>query len=125
MKSNSQHLLSVFDACVAQATAPLHEQIASLTKENEKWRSRAFALHSDSCRLQAKIRAMLPGPIDFRGLMQKIQACTETGVLSYGHVDNALASVGLKPQEMAQLIGNAPLIAAVDAAIDLVLAKSS
>lgn len=60
-------------------------------------------------------------PIDFRGLMQKIQTATAAGKLSTDQVNGALAGVGLKPEEMAQLINNAPLIASVSAAIDACL----
>jgi hypothetical protein len=57
-------------------------------------------------------------PLDFRGLMQKIQKATADGKLAAEQVNAALAGVGLKPEEMAQLINNAPLIASVNAAID-------
>lgn len=56
--------------------------------------------------------------IDFRGLMQKIQQQTAAGKLTTAQVNDALNSVGLKPEEMAQLINNAPLIASVNGAID-------
>lgn len=57
-------------------------------------------------------------PIDFRGLMQKIQSLTAAGKLTADQVNAVLAGVGLKPEEMAQLINNAPLIASVNAAVD-------
>jgi hypothetical protein len=57
-------------------------------------------------------------PIDFRGLMQKIQAATAAGKITTAQINEALASVGLRPEEMAQLISNAPLIASVNAAVD-------
>lgn len=57
-------------------------------------------------------------PIDFRGLMQKIQSLTAAGKLTADQVNATLAGVGLKPEEMAQLINNAPLIASVNAAVD-------
>lgn len=62
------------------------------------------------------------GVVDFRGLMQKITAATAAGKLSTDQVVAALAGVGLKPEEMTQLIGNAPLIASINAAIDGYLA---
>jgi hypothetical protein len=58
------------------------------------------------------------GAIDFRGLMQKIQQATAAGKLNDEQVNAAMATVGLQPAEMAALIGNAPLIASVNAAID-------
>ena len=61
-------------------------------------------------------------PLDFRGLMAKISAATAAGKLSVQQVNDALGTVGLNPTEMAQLIGNAPLIASVNAAIDRVIA---
>jgi hypothetical protein len=67
--------------------------------------------------------AVAPAAIDFRGLMQKIQAMTQAGKLSTDQVNGALAGVGLKPEEMAQLINNAPLIASVNAAIDSCLSS--
>ena len=60
-------------------------------------------------------------PIDFRGLMQKIQAATAANKLTAEQVNAALAGVGLKPEEMAQLINNAPLIASLNAAVDACL----
>ncbi len=70
----------------------------------------------------AALAAIAPSAIDFRGLMQKIQQGTSAGKLTTDQVNNALAGVGLKPEEMAQLINNAPLIASVNAAIDSCLA---
>jgi hypothetical protein len=67
--------------------------------------------------------AVAPAAIDFRGLMQKIQAATAAGKLSTEQVNGALAGVGLRPEEMAQLINNAPLIASVNAAIDSCLSS--
>ena len=61
-------------------------------------------------------------PLDFRGLMQKIQKATADSKLTADQVNAALAGVGLKPEEMAQLINNAPLIAGVNAAIEGYLA---
>ena len=61
-------------------------------------------------------------PLDFRGLMAKISAATAAGKLSVQQVNDALGTVGLNATEMAQLIGNAPLIASVNAAIDRVIA---
>jgi hypothetical protein len=55
--------------------------------------------------------------------MQKIQQATAAGKLSTDQVNGALAGVGLRPEEMAQLINNAPLIASVNAAIDSCLAS--
>lgn len=63
-----------------------------------------------------------PASIDFRGLMQKIQAASAAGKLTPDQVNAALAGVGLKPEEMAQLINNAPLIASVNAAVEACLA---
>jgi hypothetical protein len=63
----------------------------------------------------------LPATIDFRGLMQKIQAASAAGKLTPDQVNAALAGVGLRPEEMAQLINNAPLIASVNAAVDACL----
>lgn len=65
--------------------------------------------------------AAVPSAIDFRGLMQKIQAASAAGKLSDEQVNTAFASVGLKPEDMGQLINNAPLIASVNAAIDAVV----
>jgi hypothetical protein len=62
-----------------------------------------------------------PATIDFRGLMQKIQAASAAGKLTPDQVNAALAGVGLRPEEMAQLINNAPLIASVNAAVDACL----
>lgn len=62
--------------------------------------------------------ATATAPIDFRGLMQKIQFLTAHGKLTVDQVNAVLAGVGLKPEEMAQLINNAPLIASVNAAVD-------
>lgn len=62
--------------------------------------------------------ASAPTVVDFRGLMQKIQAATQAGKLSTEQVTAALAGVGLKPEEMSQLINNAPLIASVNAAVE-------
>ncbi len=59
-----------------------------------------------------------PTAIDFRGLMVKIQTASAAGKLTPAQVNAALAGVGLQPQDMAQLINNAPLIASVNAAID-------
>jgi hypothetical protein len=122
--SNEQHLLRVVDACIEQAKAPLLDKIKQLTEERDAWSRQALALRSGWYQTQAKIRALLTGPVDFRGLIQKIQALTETGALSEKQVNDALAGVGLKPEEMAQLINNAPLIAGVDAAIDAVFAAN-
>ncbi len=55
--------------------------------------------------------------------MQKIQAAASIGKLSTDQVNAALAGVGLKPEEMAQLIGNTLYIASVNAAIDACLAS--
>jgi len=60
-------------------------------------------------------------PIDFRGLMSKIQREQAAGKLSDKQVTDALASVGLRPEEMAKLIGNNLLIASVNAALDACL----
>ncbi len=65
--------------------------------------------------------AVAPSAIDFRGLMQKIQAATAGGKLTADQVNAALAGVGLRPEEMAALINNAPLIASVNSAIDACL----
>ena len=59
--------------------------------------------------------------IDFRGLMKKIQEATAANKLTADQVNAALAGVGLKPEEMAQLINNAPLIASLNAAVDACL----
>lgn len=67
--------------------------------------------------------AVAPVAIDFRGLMQKIQAGTSAGKLSTDQVNAALAGVGLKPEEMAQLIGNTLYIASINAAIDSCLSS--
>jgi hypothetical protein len=67
--------------------------------------------------------AVQSGVIDFRGLMQKIQAASAAGKLSTDQVNAALLGVGLKPEEMAALINNAPLIASVNAAIDKCLSS--
>jgi hypothetical protein len=67
--------------------------------------------------------AVAPAAIDFRGLMQKIQAGTAAGKLSTDQVNAALAGVGLKPEEMAQLIGNALYIASINSAIDKCLSS--
>ena len=68
------------------------------------------------------VPSTVTAPIDFRGLMQKIQAMTQAGKLSTDQVNAALAGVGLKPEEMAQLIGNTLYIASINAAIDACLA---
>jgi hypothetical protein len=60
-------------------------------------------------------------PLDFRGLMTKISAATAAGKLADAQVNAAMASVGLQPTDMAALIGNGPLIASVNAAIDACL----
>jgi len=62
--------------------------------------------------------AIVTTVVDFRSLMQKIQSATMAGKLSVEQVNAALASIGLKPEEMAQLIGNVLLISSVNAAID-------
>jgi hypothetical protein len=59
--------------------------------------------------------------LDFRGLMKKIQEATAANKLTADQVNGALEGCGLKPEEMAQLINNAPLIASVNAAIDACL----
>jgi hypothetical protein len=59
--------------------------------------------------------------LDFRGLMKKIQEATAANKLTADQVNDALEGCGLKPEEMAQLINNAPLIASVNAAIDACL----
>jgi hypothetical protein len=64
-----------------------------------------------------------PSTIDFRGLMVKIQTATSAGKLTTEQVNAALASVGLKPEEMAQLISNGLLVASVNAAIDACLSS--
>ena len=64
-----------------------------------------------------------PAAIDFRGLMQKIQAATAAKKLTDAQVNEALLTVGLQPTDMAQLIGNALYIASVNAAIDACLAS--
>ena len=53
--------------------------------------------------------------------MQKIQSATAANKLTAEQVNAALAGVGLKPEEMAQLINNAPLIASLNAAVDACL----
>ncbi len=70
----------------------------------------------------AAVTTAPPVTIDFRGLMQKIQAATAAGKLTADQVQASLAGVGLRPEEMAQLINNAPLIASVNAAIEGCLA---
>lgn len=65
--------------------------------------------------------AVVPSAIDFRGLMQKIQTATAAGKLSAEQVNTALAGVGLKPEEMGQLINNSLLIASLNAAVDACL----
>ncbi len=65
--------------------------------------------------------AAAPSVIDFRGLMVKIQTATSSGKLTTEQVNGALASVGLKPEDMAALISNALLVASVNAAIDACL----
>lgn len=67
--------------------------------------------------------AVVPSAIDFRGLMQKIQAATAAKKLTDAQVNAALLTVGLQPTDMAQLIGNALYIASVNAAIDACLAS--
>lgn len=62
-------------------------------------------------------------PIDFRGLMMKIAEQQKAGKLSDAQVNSALLTVGLQPQDMAQLIGNALYIASVNAAIDACLSS--
>lgn len=62
------------------------------------------------------------GAIDFRGLMMKIQTGTAAGKLTSEQVNAALATVGLTPTDMPQLIGNALYVASVNAAIDKALA---
>lgn len=71
----------------------------------------------------APAAAVPSGPVDFRGLMQKISTATVAGKLSPEQVNAALATVGLKPEDMGQLIGNALYIASVNAAIDACLAS--
>jgi hypothetical protein len=110
------------DSEVAFKTASLQAKVTELTKEIVTLNATISALRSERDDTQAKIRALLPvGKIDFRGLMQKIQAATNAGKLANDQVSSALAGVGLKPEEMAQLIGNASLIARVDEAIDKIL----
>lgn len=58
---------------------------------------------------------------DFRGLMMKIGQATAAGKLTHERVNEILAGVGLKPEEMAQLINNPPLIASVNAAVEAAL----
>ena len=60
--------------------------------------------------------------IDFRGLMIKIQTASAAGKLTPEQVNGALATVGLKPEDMGKLINDAPLIASVNAGIDACLA---
>ena len=74
-----------------------------------------------SSTVSTPIQAPTTAPPDFRGLMQKIQAASAAGKLSAEQVNAALAGVGLRPEEMAQLINNAPLIASVNAAVDACL----
>lgn len=62
-----------------------------------------------------------PTAFDFQGLMRKVQAHTSAGKLTIENVNAILASVGLKPEELGSLIGNAALIASVNAALDVVL----
>ncbi len=62
------------------------------------------------------------GAIDFRGLMMKIQQNSAAGKLTPEKVNAALASVGLTPTDMPQLIGNALYVASVNAEIDKALA---
>lgn len=62
-------------------------------------------------------------PIDFRGLMQKIQQAQAAKKLTDAQVNAALLTVGLQPQDMAQLIGNTLYIASVNAAIDACLSS--
>ena len=71
----------------------------------------------------AVLAAVVPAAIDFRGLMQKIQKATADGKLTADQVTTILAGIGLKPEEMAQLINNTPLIASVNAAVDKCLAS--
>ena len=54
--------------------------------------------------------------------MRKIQQLSVAGRLSTDQVNEALATVGLQPTEMAQLIGNTLLIGSVNAALDRALA---
>lgn len=54
--------------------------------------------------------------------MMKIGQATAAGKLTHERVNEILASVGLKPEEMAQLINNPPLIASVNAAVEAALA---
>ena len=61
-------------------------------------------------------------PVDFKGLMHKIQTHTASGKLTHDAVVAAMATVGLKPEEMAKLIKNDLLIASVNAAIEAALA---
>lgn len=67
--------------------------------------------------------AVAPAAIDFRGLMQKIQQAQASKKLTDAQVNAALLTVGLQPQDMAQLIGNALYIASVNAAIDACLSS--
>jgi predicted P-loop ATPase len=62
--------------------------------------------------------------VDFRQMMMKIQAATRGGTLTAEQVNAALASVGLKPDEIGQLINNALLIASVNAAVDASIASN-
>jgi hypothetical protein len=54
--------------------------------------------------------------------MMKIQTGTAAGKLTSEQVNAALATVGLTPTDMPQLIGNALYVASVNAAIDKALA---
>ena len=56
--------------------------------------------------------------------MRKIDAATRGGTLTAAQVNAALASVGLKPDEIGQLINNALLIASVNAAVDASIASN-
>lgn len=71
--------------------------------------------------LPAGVSAPTPqtaAPFDFRGLMLKITQLSASNKLPPEAVNAALAGVGLKPEDMGLLIGNAVLIASVNAAID-------
>ena len=106
-----------FDTCIASSTAPLTAQIEKLTKEND----RLTALVSEQYQIQVKSERRYP---------PSTSACSckksndpDAGALTDDQVVATLAAVGLKPEEMAQLIGNAVLIAGVDAGIDKALAR--
>ncbi len=54
--------------------------------------------------------------------MQKITALTAAGKITADQVNDALATIGLGPQDMAQLIGNSLYLASVNKAIDAFVA---